>query len=50
MDWQEPSEDQRVVLGIIKLPAKSTDNPVSPVFFNPGVSRLLALYSLPLLN
>ncbi|KAF4973244.1 hypothetical protein FSARC_399 [Fusarium sarcochroum] len=36
MDWLEPSDDKRVVLGIIKLPAKSKDNPVSPLFVNPG--------------
>ncbi|KAJ4268709.1 hypothetical protein NW762_002777 [Fusarium torreyae] len=36
MDWLEPSDDKRVVLGVIKLPAKSKDNPVSPLFVNPG--------------
>lgn len=37
MDWLEPSDKKRVVVGVIKLPAKSKDNPVSPVFVNPGV-------------
>ncbi|EEU46614.1 uncharacterized protein NECHADRAFT_100212 [Fusarium vanettenii 77-13-4] len=36
MDWLDPSDKQRVVVGVIKLPAKSKDNPVSPVFVNPG--------------
>ncbi|KAM0224956.1 hypothetical protein ACHAPA_001599 [Fusarium lateritium] len=36
MDWLEPSDDKRVVLGLIKLPAKTKDNPVSPLFVNPG--------------
>lgn len=37
MDWLDPSDKKRVVVGVIKLPAKSKDNPVSPVFVNPGV-------------
>jgi hypothetical protein len=37
MDWLAPSDDKRVVLGVIKLPAKTNDNPVSPLFVNPGV-------------
>ncbi|WZH44368.1 Ribosome biogenesis protein RLP24 [Fusarium acuminatum] len=36
MDWLEPSDDKRVVLGLIKLPAKSKNNTVSPLFVNPG--------------
>ncbi|KAM0346455.1 hypothetical protein ACHAPU_005520 [Fusarium lateritium] len=36
MDWLKPSDDKRVVLGVIKLPAKSKSNPVSPLFVNPG--------------
>ncbi|KAH7272815.1 Alpha/Beta hydrolase protein [Fusarium solani] len=36
MDWLDPSDKKRVVVGVIKLPAKSKDNPVSPVFVNPG--------------
>ncbi|KAG9505420.1 hypothetical protein J7337_002389 [Fusarium musae] len=36
MDWLAPSDDKRVVLGVIKLPAKTNDNPVSPLFVNPG--------------
>ncbi|KAM0436791.1 hypothetical protein ACHAPT_002502 [Fusarium lateritium] len=36
MDWLDPSDQKRVVVGVIKLAAKSKDNPVSPVFVNPG--------------
>ena len=38
MDWQNPTEDQRVVLGVMKRPAKTKDNPMPPLFINPGVS------------
>lgn len=42
MDWLKPSDNKRVVLGVIKLPAKNKSNPVSPLFVNPGVRlRLL---------
>jgi hypothetical protein len=37
MDWLKPSDSKRVVLGVIKLPAKSKNNTVSPLFVNPGV-------------
>ncbi|KAJ4141486.1 hypothetical protein NW768_000699 [Fusarium equiseti] len=36
MDWLKPSDHKRVVLGVIKLPAKNKSNPVSPLFVNPG--------------
>ncbi|QPC74210.1 hypothetical protein HYE68_004962 [Fusarium pseudograminearum] len=36
MDWLNPSDRKRVVLGVIKLPAKSKNNKVSPLFINPG--------------
>ncbi|KAF4470926.1 alpha beta hydrolase fold family [Fusarium albosuccineum] len=36
MDWNDPSDDKRVVLGVIKFAAKSKDKPVSPLFINPG--------------
>ncbi|KAM0241227.1 hypothetical protein ACHAPO_002032 [Fusarium lateritium] len=36
MDWLKPSDSKRVVLGVIKLPAKSKNNTVSPLFVNPG--------------
>ncbi|KAF4983222.1 hypothetical protein FZEAL_1325 [Fusarium zealandicum] len=36
MDWLDPSDDQRVVLGVMKLAAKSKDKHFSPVFINPG--------------
>jgi hypothetical protein len=42
MDWLKPSDNKRVVLGVIKLPAKSKNNPVSPLFVNPGVWPLFA--------
>lgn len=38
MDWLDPTEEQRVVLGVIKLAAKSKGKNFSPVFVNPGVS------------
>ena len=40
MDWQNPSKDKRVVLGVIKLAAKSKPQggSVPPLFVNPGVS------------
>ncbi|KAI9905004.1 hypothetical protein N3K66_001533 [Trichothecium roseum] len=36
MDWQSPTEEQRVVLGVIKLPAKIKGSNLPPVFVNPG--------------
>ncbi|KAH8737991.1 Alpha/Beta hydrolase protein [Ilyonectria robusta] len=36
MDWLDPTEEQRVVLGVIKLAAKSKGKNFSPVFVNPG--------------
>ena len=38
MDWLDPTEDERVVLGIMKLPAKQKGANFPPVFTNPGVS------------
>lgn len=38
MDWQNPSEEQRVVLGVMKRPAKTKENLMPPLFINPGVS------------
>lgn len=38
MDWLDPTEDERVVLGVIKLAAKQKGGNFSPVFTNPGVS------------
>lgn len=37
MDWQNPMDMKRVVLGVIKLAAITKDNPVPPLFINPGV-------------
>lgn len=39
MDWQDPSDDKRVVLGVVKRPAMKRSLP--PVFVNPGVSSSL---------
>ncbi|OAQ84769.1 alpha beta hydrolase fold family [Purpureocillium lilacinum] len=36
MDWQNPSDKERVILGVTRLPARSTMNPLPPVFVNPG--------------
>ncbi|GJN69031.1 hypothetical protein PLICBS_003077 [Purpureocillium lilacinum] len=36
MDWQNPSDKERVILGVTRLPARSTKNPLPPVFVNPG--------------
>lgn len=36
LDWQDPSDDLRAYLAIIKYPAKSTSDYRGPVFINPG--------------
>ncbi|KAK4167179.1 Alpha/Beta hydrolase protein [Cladorrhinum sp. PSN259] len=36
MDWQDPSEENRVVLAIIRLGATNLTDYRGPVFFNPG--------------
>ncbi|UNI14096.1 hypothetical protein JDV02_000768 [Purpureocillium takamizusanense] len=36
MDWQNPSDEERLVLGVTRLLAKSKENPLPPVFVNPG--------------
>ncbi|CAK7231730.1 hypothetical protein SCUCBS95973_008017, partial [Sporothrix curviconia] len=36
MDWLSPTEDLRVVLAVIRLPATVRENYGGPVFFNPG--------------
>ncbi|KAK4231079.1 TAP-like protein-domain-containing protein [Podospora fimiseda] len=36
MDWQDPSDDKRVVLAIIRLRASNLSDYRGPVFFNPG--------------
>ncbi|KAK5990010.1 Serine protease Hip1-like protein [Cladobotryum mycophilum] len=36
MDWQDPSDANRVVLGVIKLAARTKDESLPPVFINPG--------------
>lgn len=38
MDWQDLSDGQRVVLGVMKLPAKTKSAvSVPPLLMNPGV-------------
>lgn len=46
MDWLDPTEEQRVVLGVIKYPAKVPGAGFSPVFLNPGVGRLYSRVQL----
>ncbi|KAI1260403.1 hypothetical protein F5Y18DRAFT_256863 [Xylariaceae sp. FL1019] len=36
LDWLDPTEEERVVLPIIRLRATETDDYRGPVFFNPG--------------
>lgn len=42
MDWQSPEKSRKVILGVIKFAAKSEENPVPPLFMNPGVGSPLA--------
>lgn len=49
MDWHDPTDNKRVVLGVMKLPAKVRSGPVAPLFINPGVS-MLANYGLELIR
>lgn len=37
MNWQDPTDERRVILGVMKLPAKSKGPSVPPLFMNPGV-------------
>lgn len=39
LDWIEPLDEDRVVLAIIRAPAKSRKDYRGPIFVNPGVSR-----------
>ncbi|KAI0162629.1 alpha beta hydrolase fold family [Pestalotiopsis sp. NC0098] len=36
LDWLEPSDDERVVLAVIRAPATNTHDYKGPVFVNPG--------------
>lgn len=36
VDWLDPTEDDRVILAIARLPATQTGDYKGPVFFNPG--------------
>jgi hypothetical protein len=40
MDWQNPSDDLRVVLAITRIPAVNRTNYLGPVILNPGVRSL----------
>ena len=44
MDWLDPTDDERVLIGVIKLAAKSKDKRCAPVFVNPGVCTQFARY------
>ncbi|PNY23285.1 Carboxylesterase A [Tolypocladium capitatum] len=44
MDWMDPSENERVTLGVVKLAAKSKENPLPPVFINPGGPGVSGVY------
>lgn len=36
LDWQNPTQDARAILAIIKLPATDMEDYRGPMFFNPG--------------
>jgi pimeloyl-ACP methyl ester carboxylesterase len=36
MDWLDPTNEERVVIAVIRYPAKSRENYLGPVFVNPG--------------
>ncbi|KAI0137448.1 TAP-like protein-domain-containing protein [Xylariales sp. AK1849] len=36
LDWLDPSDEERVVLAVIRAPAKTQENYGGPVFINPG--------------
>ncbi|KAI1077737.1 alpha/beta-hydrolase [Whalleya microplaca] len=46
MDWLDPSEDERVVLAVIRLRATATDDYKGPIFFNPGGPGGSGVYAL----
>lgn len=41
LNWLEPTDDDRVVLAVIRAPAKNRKDYRGPVFVNPGVSYLV---------
>jgi hypothetical protein len=41
MDWQQPSDELRVVLAIVRKPATNTTGYRGPVIVNPGVSSTI---------
>jgi hypothetical protein len=46
LDWLQPSEHERVVLAIIKLPASDVESYKGPVFINPGGPGGSGVYAL----
>lgn len=40
MDWQQPTDDRRVVLAIARIRATDKSDYRGPVIFNPGVSGI----------
>lgn len=46
MDWQDPTDDQRVVLAVIRLRAANRTDYRGPVFFNPGGPGGSGIWSL----
>lgn len=49
MDWQNPTQEERVILGVIKLPAKKGLEG-KPLFVNYGVRTLKSLVYMLLLT
>jgi pimeloyl-ACP methyl ester carboxylesterase len=46
MDWLDPTDDQRVVLAVVRLPAANRTDYRGPVFFNPGGPGGSGIWSL----
>ena len=46
MDWLDPSDDQRVILGVSKLKATDMDNYKGAAFFNPGGPGVSGIWAL----
>lgn len=41
MDWLDPTDEERVILGVVKRAAQTQKNLLPPIFVNPGVSQQL---------
>ncbi|KAI1343268.1 hypothetical protein F5Y15DRAFT_369532 [Xylariaceae sp. FL0016] len=46
MDWLDPTDDERVVLAVVRLGATELDDYRGPVFFNPGGPGGSGIYAL----